>query len=139
MTSEHQDLLENDAMSPNASLSTAETMWNRRNRKTRRTDIEPTTGQSPTDSTKEYPEVIQRLAYVIDQIITLAPDEVKGTWQFKTVSAMIQEARKDLRRLPEDQVVEFSRMVGNAFLWVADGNIADVELMENGPVADSAE
>lgn len=70
---------------------------------------------------------------MVDQIVTLAPDEVKGTWQFKTVAAMIQEARKDFRRLPEGEVEEFSRMVGNAFLWVADGDIADVEPQYTSP------
>jgi phosphoserine phosphatase len=109
-------------------LSAAESMWNRRNRrksKQSQMDTDSTTLET-TDSISEAPEVIQRLAYVIDQILDNAPVDVRGSIAFKTVAAMIQEARKDLRRLPEDQVEEFARMVGQAFLWVADGDIAEV-------------
>lgn len=101
------------------------------------TDTDSTTPVA-TDSTS--PEVIQRLAYVIDQILENAPEDVRNSWQFKTVAAMIQEARKDLRRLPEDQTQEFARMVGQAFLWVADGDIADVtpeDDEEDGSISDS--
>lgn len=109
-------------------MSVAESMWKRRRNRTQSVpESEAITPLQGTVSTKAWPEVIQRLSYVVDQIVTLAPNEVQSSWQFKTVAAMIQEARKDFRRLPEDQVEEFARMVGNAFLWVADGDIADVE------------
>lgn len=112
-------------------LDTAESMWRRRrNRQNQGQSPDGTTPLSATGSIDELPDVLKRLSYVIEQILTQAPDEVRGSMAFKTVSAMIQEARKDLRRLPEDQVVEFSRMVGNAFLWVADGDYSQVEEMQ---------
>jgi hypothetical protein len=108
------------------SLSVAERMWNRRRKNPVQTDMEDSIPLQGMVSTKHLPECIQRLGYVIDQIINQAPEEIRDTWQFKTVAAMVQEARKDFRRLPEDQVTEFSRSVGHAFLWVADGDMADV-------------
>jgi len=92
----------------------------------RRSRLTGSTEASAPDITSFDP-VIQRLAYVIDQILLMAPEEVKGTWQFKTVAAMITEAKKDLRRLPVEQVVEMSRNVGAAFAWVADGSMDDLE------------
>ncbi len=104
-------------------LSPAEKAW--RKRRNRRMGI--TEQQSVTDITELDP-ILQRLAYVIEQILENAPEEIRTTWQFKTVAAMITEAKKDLRRLPLDQVEEMSLAVGNAFLWVAGGRMEDLQL-----------
>jgi hypothetical protein len=86
----------------------------------------------PTDTVSiENSPVHQRLFYVVDQLYETIPAEMRDHPMAKLLSVFIREGRKDLIRVPGDFVKGLSKQVGEAFMWVSDGDMADLE-SENG-------
>lgn len=48
----------------------------------------------------------------------------------KMLVVFCREGKKDIRRIEENFILGLSKEIGNAFTWVAEGNIHDIEDME---------
>jgi hypothetical protein len=84
--------------------------------------VPPESGTTDTDT------VHARLEYVLDQIMGLIPDEVSGHPMAKMLVAFTREGKKDIKRMPADFIIQLSKPIGEAFTWVAEGSMNDIEI-----------
>ena len=112
-----------DQFEENSQLSARELMNRRERRKSRRhngqDDLRPDTARrelasiSPTHA---------RLDYVLDSLQNMVPPDASENPMVKMFITFLREAKKDLRRLPEEFILQLSRPIGQAFMWVAEGD-----------------
>lgn len=76
-------------------------------------------------------EAHQRLFFTLDRLVELIPPDAKDHPMAKLMTTFIRESKKDIKRFPEDKLVDLSRKVGEAFCWVADGDINDINAPED--------
>jgi hypothetical protein len=111
--------------------SALETMY-RKGRKTPKSSASQTErDRQDSATTDELAPGHQRLFYCLDNIVNLIPEEMKDHPMAKIMVTMAREGKKDLRRMPEDYILKLSKMVGEAFTWVADGDMSDVQQPQN--------
>lgn len=102
------------------SLSIAERLY-RKNRN-RNSDQSP---HPPSDTVTT--EGHKRLYHMLDQIVNMVPVEMNDHPMAKMLSAFVRESRKDLRRIPEEWITGLAAQLAEAFQWVAEGSMSDLE------------
>lgn len=65
----------------------------------------------------------------------MVPDEAKDHPMAKMLVVFAREGKKDIRRMPAEFIHNLSATIGEAFTWVADGDMSD--LTENNELIDS--
>jgi hypothetical protein len=61
----------------------------------------------------------------MDHLQEMLPEEVKGNPMAQMLVTFMREAKKDLRRLPVPFVETLSKTIGDAFSWVAEGDLSE--------------
>jgi len=61
----------------------------------------------------------------MDHLREMLPEEAMQHPMAIMLLTFMREAKKDIRRLPVPFVESLSRTIGDAFTWVADGEIAE--------------
>jgi len=62
----------------------------------------------------------------MDHLQEMIPPEVlQGNPMATMLITFMREAKKDIRRLPVEFIETLSRTIGDAFTWVANGDIED--------------
>jgi hypothetical protein len=56
----------------------------------------------------------------------MIPAEARDHPMAKMFITIIREAKKDIKRFPEDQLVALAKNIGDALMWVAVGDMATV-------------
>lgn len=59
----------------------------------------------------------------MDHLSEIMPPEVSQNPMGQMFVVFMREAKKDLRRLPEPFIQSLSKVIGDAFTWVATGEI----------------
>lgn len=67
-----------------------------------------------------------KLEYVLDQILETVPGEMRDHPMAKMLQVFCREGKKDIRRIPGPFIESLSRQIGEAFAWVADGDVNDI-------------
>lgn len=84
----------------------------------------------PADPVQQESDIISpghtRLFWCLDQIISYIPPEMREHPMAKVMTTMAREGKKDIRRIPEEYILQMSRQIGEAFTWVADGSMDDI-------------
>lgn len=70
--------------------------------------------------------VHNRTYYVLDRMLKLIPDEAKEHPMAQMLTFFIREGKKDIRRIPEEFILNLSGQIGEAFMWVAQGSMNDL-------------
>lgn len=100
-------------------------------------------GRRPANSEQSEPDSIsethQRVFYVLDQIINTIPDEMKDHPMAKMLSVFAREGKKDLKRIPAPFITSLAQEIGEAFLWVANGSMSDLDGSEPTDIETEAE
>jgi hypothetical protein len=58
----------------------------------------------------------------MDHLQEILPDEAAKNQMGQMLIVFMREAKKDIKRLPPNFVESLSRVIGEAFTWVADGD-----------------
>jgi hypothetical protein len=74
-------------------------------------------------------EIIQRVKWVFDQILAVMPKSAEKDIRYVAVKTMMYESLKDLARIPDQQIIVMTKDIANALLFVADGNMTELEEM----------
>jgi hypothetical protein len=61
----------------------------------------------------------------MDHLQEILPAEAAKNQMGQMLIVFMREAKKDIKRLPDPFVVSLSRVIGEAFTWVADGDMED--------------
>lgn len=104
-------------------MSAAETLY-RKHRKGKEAQF---TGQ-PSEQVTTNESVTpghKRLYYVLDNIAGQIPEEARDHPMAKMLFTFLREGKKDIKRIPWPLIEHLSRQLGEAFLWVADGELTE--------------
>jgi predicted component of type VI protein secretion system len=77
-------------------------------------------------ASEDRPEIYARVDHVLDGLQSLLPNQMGGSMQILT--EIMRGMRRDISLVPEDQVQQFMRSIGEACIWIADGTMADLEI-----------
>jgi hypothetical protein len=106
-----------------------------RNLRRRRTSSKqtPLSQESPDQhsATVSISDVHTRIFWVMDHLQEILPEEASKNQMGQMLIVFMREAKKDIKRLPEDFVQSLSRVIGEAFTWVADGDVSEPPVLEN--------
>lgn len=72
------------------------------------------------------PEIYDRVDHVLNGLQSLLPSSMAGSPQFSILTEIMRGMRRDISLVPEEQVQEFMRSIGEACMWIADGSMADL-------------
>jgi hypothetical protein len=75
-------------------------------------------------------DIIQRVRYVFDQILTMLGPDAKKDMRFIAMKTMMYESLKDLARIPDEQIKQMTQDMANALAFVANGTMSMVEEYE---------
>jgi hypothetical protein len=65
-------------------------------------------------------EVLERVGFVIDRILQMAPNSAKSSMQYGMMLEFVRGMKKDLKLVPDEQILHFAKELGAAFTWVAE-------------------
>lgn len=105
--------------------SLADKMW-----KTRHSALSEQENQDSTDldsESEDRPEIYARVDHVLDGLQSLLPQQMAGSGPVSILQEIMRGMRRDISLVPEQQVQEFMRSIGEACIWIADGSMADLE------------
>ena len=60
-------------------------------------------------------------------ILDTIPEQMRDHPMARMLKTFAREGMKDLKGIPEEFIQQLSREMGNAFLWVADGKMSDLD------------
>lgn len=103
--------------------SLADRMWKNRHSES---SLE---NQGSTDldlASEARPEIYDRVDHVLNGLHSLLPNQMSGTGPVGMLTEIMRGMRRDISLVPEDQVREFMRSIGEACLWIADGSMEDL-------------
>lgn len=75
---------------------------------------------------EDSPEIYQRVDHVLSGLQSLLPTSMAGSAQFTIVTELMRGMRRDISLVPEEEVQNFMRSIGEACMWIADGSMADL-------------
>jgi hypothetical protein len=61
----------------------------------------------------------------------LPPEIIQGNPMATMLITFMREAKKDIKRLPEPFILSLSQVIGDAFSWVAKGDLEEPPEIEN--------
>src|SRR6185312_5212724 len=67
-----------------------------------------------------------RVQHVMTNILDTIPEQMRDHPMARMLKTFAREGMKDLKGIPEEFIQQLSREMGNAFLWVADGKMSDL-------------
>jgi hypothetical protein len=76
---------------------------------------------------------MQRIEYVFQSILELLPETAKSDFRYTAVKTIMRESIKDLEMIPDETIVPMMRQFAQAIAFIADGDMADVEVENDGP------
>lgn len=62
----------------------------------------------------------------MDNIVDKIPPELRNEPLARLMVTFCREGKKDIKRLPEEFIQALAGQIGDAFIWVARGDYADV-------------
>ena len=78
----------------------------------------------PDSASAARPEIYDRVDHVLNGLQSLLPSQMSP--QMSILTEIIRGMRRDISIVPEDQVQQFMRSIGEACVWIADGSMADL-------------
>lgn len=78
----------------------------------------------PDSASEARPEIYDRVDHVLNGLHSLLPNQMSGPVSMLT--EIMRGMRRDISLVPEEQVQEFMRSIGEACSWIADGSMADL-------------
>lgn len=128
MSQSFQDLTSEVATEKSRYLnSMADLMWKTRNSGLSETENPDSTDQDSVSEDKA--EIYQRVDHVLDGLQSLLPNQMSSSVAILT--EIMRGMRRDISLVPEEQVQQFMRSIGEACMWIADGSMADLTDMES--------
>lgn len=84
-----------------------------------------------TELTASVPdEIYERIGFVIDRVIAMAPESAKNSIQYKMAQEFARGVKKDLKLLSPEQVKGFAGELARSLIWVAEGSMSDFDETE---------
>lgn len=108
--------------------SLADRMW--KGRHASESSTENPDSELQDSESEDRPEIYQRVDHVLDGLQSLLPNQMGGSVGILT--EIMRGMRRDISLVPEEQVQEFMRSIGEACIWIADGSMADLESEDAG-------
>lgn len=100
--------------------SLADRMWkNRRSASSENSEI-------PDLVSEDRPEIYDRVDHVLNGLQSLLPPQMSGSSPVGVLTEIMRGMRRDISLVPEEQVQQFMRSIGEACIWIADGSMADL-------------
>jgi hypothetical protein len=80
------------------------------------------------------PEIYDRVDHVLNGLRNLLPQSMSRSSQYSILTEIMRGMQRDISLVPEEQVQEFMRSIGEACTWIADGSMSDLEEPENAGI-----
>ena len=103
--------------------SLADRMW-KRNRLSASSETENPDSTDQDSASEDRPEIYQRVDHVLDGLQSLLPNQMSSSVSILT--EIMRGMRRDISLVPEEDVQQFMRSIGEACAWIADGSMADL-------------
>lgn len=103
--------------------SLADRMWKTRNSELSQENPDITDQDSESE---DRAEIYDRVDHVLNGLQSLLPTQMSGSGPFAILQEVMRGMRRDISLVPEDQVQEFMRSIGEACIWIADGSMSDL-------------
>lgn len=75
---------------------------------------------------EDRPEIYDRVDHVLDGLQSLLPPNLGGG-SIGILTEIMRGMRRDISLVPEDQVREFMKSIGEACIWISEGSMSDLE------------
>lgn len=106
--------------------SLADRMW-----KSRRSGLSPENSDQRDSASEARPEIYERVDHVLDGLQSLLPRQMAGSSPVGVLTEIMRGMRRDISLVPEEQVQQFMRSIGEACIWIADGSMEDLVTEED--------
>jgi hypothetical protein len=116
--------------------SPADLAYKNRNRPLAQMEQASESGEQPQESVDSQPEIYKRVEHVLSGLRSLIPEHMQKAPQARILLEIMGGMKRDISTVPEAQVKEFMRNIGQACTWIADGKMSDLE--ENKPETEDA-
>lgn len=107
--------------------SLADRMW-----KSRRSASSPENSDQMDSASEARPEIYQRVDHVLNGLQSLLPSQMAGSSPVGVLTEIMRGMRRDISLVPEEQVQQFMRSIGEACIWIADGSMDDLANEDEG-------
>jgi hypothetical protein len=81
---------------------------------------------TPQDSDTTKREMIERIGFVFDHILSLVPQSERHSNRFRIFKQLAKDALKDIALVPDEIISKMSMEVSMAFQFIAEGSMEDL-------------
>jgi hypothetical protein len=88
---------------------------------------QPPTDLDTTDDFSRDRDMIRRIEYVFDHILSVIPASAQKDMRYKVLKQMMKDSLRDIALIPDRVISPLMRECGQALMFIADGNMEELE------------
>jgi hypothetical protein len=88
---------------------------------------QPPTDLDTTDDFSRDRDMIRRIEYVFDHILSVIPASAQKDMRYKVLKQMMKDSLRDIALIPDRVISPLMRECGQALMFIADGNMKELE------------